>query len=147
MILFHGVAVLWSVSLDLLFLCVCLLLCGRSVIIVESLPRSDLRFPLTTGSPCGTSQCLRVFGSIVLSLCVFFGRGVVGCCPLFHPCLCLLGVPLVEVCFSFFLREVPSGSSAIRDVAVSSLIAHSIRGAYASLIFLSAGQSSRFWSP
>ena len=113
-----------------------LLLCGRSVVIVGSLPRSDLRFPLMTGSPCGTSQCLLVFGSVVLSLHVFFGRGVLGCCLPFCPCRCFLGVPLVEMSFYFFFWVVPSGSSTVRDVAVSSLPALFLGGAYASLIFL-----------
>ena len=39
---------------------------------------------------------------------------------------------------------VPSGSRAVRGVAVSSPPAHSFRGACASSIFLLAGRSSRF---
>ena len=73
--LFHGVAVLWSVSRDPPFFYMTLLLCGRSVVIIGSLPHSDLQFPSTSGSPCGTSQCLLVFGSLVLSLHVFFWAG------------------------------------------------------------------------
>ena len=43
--LFLKLAVLWSVSLVPLFFCASHPLCGRAVIIVGSLPFSDLRFP------------------------------------------------------------------------------------------------------
>ena len=93
-------AVLWSVSLDPPFF-----YASSSLWPVCRFRWASVSFgfkvPLTTGSPCGTSQCLLLFGSLVLSLHVSFGQGVVGSRPPFPPCLCLLGVPLVVVCFFF----------------------------------------------
>ena len=54
------------------FSCASLPLCGGAVFFVGYLPRSELRFPLATGSPYGTSRRLLEFGSLVLSLHVFF---------------------------------------------------------------------------
>ena len=63
---------LLCVSRPVNFFCASLPLCGGAVLFVGSLPRSDLRFPIATGSPYGTGQCLPEFGSFVLSLLVFF---------------------------------------------------------------------------
>ena len=78
------------------------------------------------------SVCLRLVVLYSPSVCFWTGRSRLlhG----FRPCLCLLGFPLVEEYF-FFLREVPSGSGAVRDDAVSSLSAQSILGASTSSIF------------
>ena len=54
--------------------CSSLLLCVRAVVIIRSLPCSDLRFPLATGSPSGTSQLMLMFGKFVLSLRVCLVR-------------------------------------------------------------------------
>ena len=53
--LFHGVVGLWSVSLDPPVFRA-LPRSGGAVLFIGFLPRSDLRFPLATGSPYGTSQ-------------------------------------------------------------------------------------------
>ena len=76
-----------------------------------------------------------------------FGQAVVGCCPVFI----WVSVPLFFLTLgnavSFFLREMPSDTGAVRDDAVSSSSAHSIRGASTFSVFLLAGRSSRRWSP
>ena len=57
-----------------------LFLCVEELSFSLGIYRSDLRFPLVTGSPNGTSQCLLEFGSLVLSLHVFFVSLVARAC-------------------------------------------------------------------
>ena len=61
-----------GVSRPASFFCASLPRSGGAVLFIGFLPRLDLRFPLATGSPSGTSQSLLEFGSLVLSLHVFF---------------------------------------------------------------------------
>ena len=71
------------------------------------LPRSDLRFPLATGLPYGTSQFLLVFGPLSSpSGCVSLGRSRL--LPGFHPCLYLLGF------LSLILTFLSSSKSCLR---------------------------------
>ena len=61
-----------GVSRTASFFCASLPRSGGAVLFIGFLPRSDLRFPLATGSPSGTIQSLLEFGSLILSLHVFF---------------------------------------------------------------------------
>ena len=99
----------------LLRFCASFLLCGGNVI-VRSLPRSDQRFSLATGSHVGMSQFCFHLVLCPLPLGVSSGRSWL--LPGFRPWLCLQGFSLTDS--SFLLTRVVFGFFSLSSSSMAS---------------------------